>query len=252
VTIHLTVLAPLLFVAGLLVSMFSSVVGGGALIAIPLFAILGLPLPAAIATMRMSALVQQVANVGIFSKEKSIEWKSAVWVGVFSMPGAYFGAKSVLHINERLLSFIVVGCMLVLLFVLLKTDKKKLNLKTKAHKYKWPILAATGIVMGFYGGFYGAGFATVLMMVFSLVGGAKLLTASGNAAVAALLMGIPATYVFVRAGVVDWTIFWPFTVGGLIGSYIGIEEAAHFGLRWIEPLLIGVVCISVAKLILYP
>lgn len=249
--LHSTVIIPLLFVSGILVGMFSAVVGGGALVVIPLFAFLGLPLTIAIATMRISAFVQQIVSVGAFWKEKSIEWRSAIWVGLFCMPGSYLGAHLVLHINERLLSIIVAVCMVALLVVTLTTNKKKLQRKTKPAKYRWLILAATGLGMGIYGGFYGAGFSTVLMLIFSLIGGLNLLTASGNSSVSALLMAIPATYIFVHAGVVDWSVFFPFTLGGIIGSWLGVENAAKFGLKWIEPLLIGIVCISVVKLVFF-
>lgn len=249
---HLTATTLLLMVVGAFVGMFSSVVGGGALVLIPLFVFLGAPLAGAIATLRLSALIQQGVTVAAFWKERSIEWKSALWVGLWCLPGSYVGAHIVLNINERLLSIIVAACMVGLLVGSFIINKKKVVKKRKPNKQRWKILAVTGLIMGVYGGFYGAGFSTVLMLVFSLVGGVSLLVSSGNSSVAALLMGVPASIVFLRAGVVHWDLFLPVTIGGVIGSWIGVEEAAHWGMRWVQTLLVLVVFGSVVKLIFYP
>lgn len=242
----------ILFVIGGVTGIYSSVVGGGALIIIPLFSFLGVPLPAAIATMRLSSVAQQFSALLAFYKERSIEWKTALWAGIWCVPSAFLGASLTIHINIHLLSYLIAGIMLLLLIFMFKLDLKAVKRKKKLARHRWLILALAGIVLGIYGGFYGAGFATLFMLVFMLTGSKKLIDASADSSVAAFMMACAASLLFLHAHLFRWDLFIPVTLGGVIGSWYGVEWAAKFGMNWIKSLLVIVVIISVVKLVFFP
>ena len=241
----------LLFLVGILTGIYSSVVGGGAIITVPLFTFLGVPLPAAIATMRLSSVIQQFTALLAFSKERDIEWKVGLWTGLWCIPSAYLGAMLTLRISVHHLSYAIAVIMVLLLIATFKLDLKKIKQRRKLTAYHWPLLAIAGIVLGFYGGFYGAGFSTMLMFIFILTGTKKLIQSSADASVAAFMMACAASVLFWHAHLLRWELFIPITLGGMIGSWCGVEWAAKFGMNWIKSLLVFVVIISAIKLLFF-
>jgi uncharacterized membrane protein YfcA len=90
------------------------------------------------------------------------------------------------------------------------------------------------------------------MMALLLVGGYSIISSSASASVAAFVMSVAASCLFVRAHAIDWQLFMPVTAGGIIGSWLGVESAVKFGSRWIHTLLLIVLTGSVIRLLLYP
>ena len=239
---------------GFMVGSFSSIVGGGALVLIPLFSALGTPLSVAIATMRLSSVLQQGVCVVSFSQRGLIEWRRALWAGFWCIPGALLGAHLVLHLSERMLAYGVASLMFILLLVTLSFNPKKLenhHQKNQPHPWRWALLALASLVLGVYGGFYGAGFSTLLMMVCVGVGSVSLISASADASVAALFMSIASSLLFFGAHLVAWPIFVPVTVGGMLGSWLGVRWAAQWEVGWIRALLATVVSLSILTFIFY-
>ncbi|MEI6477799.1 MAG: sulfite exporter TauE/SafE family protein [bacterium] len=249
--IDLTPLTFVLFLLGLLTGMYSAVVGGGAILLVPVFSLMGTPLAVAIATMRLGAVFQQLVATAAFWKEGKIAWKPAAWITAICVPGAYLGARLAVHLDPHMLSYVVAVLMFILLGVVLCFDRGRLR-KRPAIRYAWPILIVFALVLGFYGGFYGAGFSTLLMLAFIYIGGFGILESSANASLAAFVMSAVASVVFVGAGDVDWQLFLPVTAGGVIGAWLGVESAVKFGGKWVHALLLIVLAGSIVRLILFP
>lgn len=240
---------PVLFLIGFLVSTYSSVVGGGALILVPFFTLIGQSVPAAIGTMRLSSLFQQPVCIAAFQKRGKLDWRMGLWAGLWSMPGGYLGARLVLALDERFVTAVVVVIM-ILLLLCSPHFKHATSGKRKKLPMRWFLLALISLFLGVYGGFYGAGFSTILMVLFFWLGGLDIIAASGTASLATFLMAITASYPFLQAGIVDWSLLVPLTAGGVLGSWFGVGWAVKYGWRWVHSLLIVLVVASSLKLIL--
>jgi hypothetical protein len=249
ILMHTLVLFVFLLLSSAVVSVYSAVVGGGGIILFPLLTLLGVPIPVGIATLRVTAVVQQSTAVLAFFKEGYVRWKPGLWIGLWSIPGTIAGANLVLSLDNKVLSYIVAILMLILLVGAFLIDKKKLKGKPGRPKRAWKQLALIGLVSGFYGGFYGLGYSTILMMIFIVVGGYSFMVASAEASVATLVMSCTASAYFIHSGQIDWWIFTPIAIGGVVGSWFGVEWAAKFGLWWVKMLLLIVVLASVVKLL---
>jgi uncharacterized membrane protein YfcA len=255
---HVTPLTILLFLTGGLAGVYSSVVGGGALLVVPALTLLGAPLAPAIATMRVSSVIQQLVCIGAFRERKGIDWKPALWIGVWCMPGAYLGAHLVLRLSERTLSYVVAVLMVILLVLTFHSHlfdiKKEKKGKPKKRTFTHLQLLGFGLlsmVIGIYGGFYGAGFSTLIMFFFWLFTGTSVFRGSGDASVVSFFMAIASAIPFIHARLIHWDLFWPLTLGGVIGCWVGVGLAAKYGIRWIRPLLVVVVVASVIKLLFF-
>ena len=242
------VISPLLFVIGTAVGTFSSVVGGGALIMVPaVTTFAGLPLAGAIATLRLSAACSQTVTVAAFARRKDVSWVPALWISLLCIPGGYLGAKLVLHFNEKALGYAIASLMLVLLLITPKLSHAA-RCKPLLPPHWRIVTGISALVLGMYGGFYGAGFSTLIMFLLMLEG-LPMLTASGSASVATVFMSFAASVPFLHAHLIDWQIFIPLTAGSAIGSWFGVGMAERYGLRWLRPLLAIVVISFALKLV---
>jgi uncharacterized protein len=239
-----------LFLLSMFAATFSSVVGGAALLLIPALNIAGLPLIAAIATVRPAAIAWQVVGIVAFRQEGDIQWRPALWAALWCMPGGFLGAELAIHVEGRLLSIIVALILLVLTAALIPFDKKHLK-KARPVRFFYAWLGLVCGILGVYGGFYGACFSTFIMVAFVFLGGMDLMVASGSASVVSLGMSLAAGYPFIRSGLVDWQLMLPVMLGGCIGAWYGVELAVHRGIGWVKRLLILVMVATALKLIFF-
>ena len=239
-----------LFFLSMFAGTYSTVVGGAALLLIPALTLLGLPLIEAIATIRIASLVTQSVSVVAFAEKKDIEWKSALWAAGWSIPGGLLGAHLVISVSATVLSYVVGGLLLVLVALLLPFDKKHLR-RQRRTKYFYPWMAVASLILGVYGGFYGASFSTFIMVLFMMIGGQSLFMASGNSSIVSIGLSLAVIPPFIKAGLVDWHMAVPLVLGGAIGSWYGVDLAVHRGFAWVKHLLIFVMILSAIKLFFF-
>jgi uncharacterized membrane protein YfcA len=250
--LHSPVAFLILFVTGAVVGTFSSVVGGGALITVPVIALFGgVPLASAIATMRLSAAVSQTVTVAAFAKRKDVAWAPAFWISLCCMPGAYLGARLVLHLDQRVLAYVIAALMLILMLLTPRAHKAAHGRRVRLPKYWRLCMGVVAFFLGIYGGFYGAGFSTFIMfmLMFEKI---PMLTASGTASVATVAMSVAASLPFLHAHLVRFELFIPMTLGSALGSWYGVGMAETYGMRWLKPVLFLVVVGFTVKLIFIP
>jgi hypothetical protein len=247
-----------LFIVGIFVGIYASVVGGGALLLVPFFSLLGTPITVAIGTMRASAVVQEGVSAITFASKKSIEWGKAIPIGFCTVIGGYAGARLVLDIDRRIVAYVVAATLvslLILVPIVTKRQRRQTNDSEPVRptmKFSWWLIVPISVALGVYGGFYGGAFGTLMLFFFTFVGGSSLLESAGNARVIGFLMSLAAAFVFTSGHLIDWSLFVPMTFGLIIGSVIGVKAAVRYGASWIRWLLTAVVIASAIKLVIAP
>lgn len=259
----------LLFSAGLGIGLYDSVVGSGGLALVSILTLLNIPPLSAIGTMRVVTLVQEAVSTAAFWRKDLIDWKLASILSAIVMVGAILGASVVLHLPQKWIPLIV-GVLMILLasaipFLRLKTKartRKSLFEKFTARirrireqasgaaKRRTMIMAGLVFLLGIYGGFYGAGFGTFALLLFTLVGRLPLIESAANARVVGLTMSSAAGILFISRGNVNWDIAPPLLLGTIVGAWYGVELADRWGTRYIKILLTLVVLASGIKLLL--
>ena len=115
-------------------------------------------------------------------------------------------------------------------------------------------VVATGsflsLVVGIYGGFYGAGAATFLAYILILVFGQTFLESAGTLKVAGTLMTLSSSLTFAANGAIHYPLAASMFLGSFIGSTAGAYYSDRIGNVWIKRLFIGVVLIMGIKLLL--
>ena len=80
--------------------------------------------------------------------------------------------------------------------------------------------------------------------------GPTFLEAAGTSKIAVVCLSLVASFVYISAGVVDWTYTVVLILGGSTGSFLG----AHYGLKkgdeWVRKLFMVVVLVSAVRLLM--
>jgi len=93
----------LLFVISLVANVFSAFAGGGAgLVQFPALIFLGLPFGVALATHKVASVALGVGATARHWRERSLEWRFALFILAAGVPGVLLGAVYILDVPDQL------------------------------------------------------------------------------------------------------------------------------------------------------
>ena len=247
-TIPLTIdLCLILFAVGLLAGLVDSIAGGGGLIALPTLLIIGLPPQVALGTTKLQGSFGTLSASYNYIRKGQASLKGAFSGIIFTFIGASIGALVVQQIDPEIIKPVIpvllFGVFIYLLF------SKNLGFKDNRPKMaELPFYLVFGLGLGFYDGFFGPGtgsFWTVGLMYFL---GANMTRAIGYTKIFNFTSNIVALFWFVVGGNVYYSIGFIMAGGQLIGARIGSNLAITRGARFIRPVLLGVIFLTIVRL----
>lgn len=233
-TMQLAIICPMVFLAGFI----DSVAGGGGLISMPAYLMVGLPMHNVLATNKVMTCVGTGMAAGKFAKSGKVQWKTAVISSLFSFVGSFTGSQIALLINQDTLkkAFTMVLPFIALFVLFNKNSNEGVQKLFGAPLY---ITAALiGFVIGMYDGLIGPGTGTFLIFAYTIFIGFDYTTASGNAKIINLASNVAAAVNYIFAGKVLWALAIPAAVANLLGNYIGSSMAIKNGSKIIKKMLI--------------
>ena len=81
--IHLTIINWIgFFTLSFFVALYAAISGGGALVLVPVFNLIGIPLLPAIASVRVVSAFLQFIGVIAFNRKKKVDWAVSLWASV--------------------------------------------------------------------------------------------------------------------------------------------------------------------------
>lgn len=242
----MTLTTIVLFLAGILAGLYASTVGGGSLISLPLLLFAGLPTPVAIATNRLSATILEFFSAAKFYKEGKLDLKKGFFFGFIASLGSIIGSQLVFEVDKKYLN-LVVGILFLIAFFFI-FNHKKLGLHEKSQKNISPIFLYLGIfLLGIYGGFFGAGFGTFII-IFLVLLGFDFIKSAAIGRMTGFLMSLCATLIFADHSIIQYSYALSLGAGMAIGSWIGIGVALKKGEKFVRTLLLIVFFLSILKL----
>jgi len=243
---QLLIVCPLVFLAGFI----DSIAGGGGLISLPAYYMAGLPPHIALGTNKLSSSIGMVFSTGTYLREGFV-YKPLIPVSIAgALIGSWFGARSVLYLDETVLRWIILIAIPVLTVVIIfKKDLLSPDERDFSPKKEQLIAALVALTIGWYDGFFGPGAGTFLML--SFVGILKLdaVTACGNTKVVNFCSNIAALAVFILAGTVNYTLALPGAAFAILGNIIGARLTVKKGAKLIKPVMLLVVIILMITII---
>ncbi len=228
------IVLPLVFLAGFI----DSIAGGGGLISLPAYYLIGLPPDLAAGTNKMSAFFGTSVATGRYAQSRNIPWREGLWALLGSMPASYLGAELLKRLDGRIVKIGVLAALpVVAAFVLLNKDAlKPRDLVGERHR---PLACfAIGALIGLYDGLVGPGTGTFLQLLFVSAIGLEALKGSGAARLVNLGSNVAALLSMALSGRVLYALALPAAAFGMAGNYLGSSLAISRGSRVIRGILL--------------
>lgn len=240
------VICPIVFFGGFV----DSIAGGGGIITIPAYMMVGFPTRLAMGTNKLVASSGAVMASYKYIKNGSVDFKLAGFSIAGALIGGSVGSKLTLIIPDDILKIIVlVALPIVAAFVLLRKDfgqkptPKELSFKTQSL-----ISSGIGLIMGLYDGLVGPGTGTFMLIAFTGFLGLDLLTSASCAKVSNLASNLTALAVYIINGHVEYAIAIPAAMCQIAGSYIGSRYAIKGGSANVRKVMLVVMVLIFVKL----
>lgn len=239
------IVCPLLFLAGFI----DAIAGGGGLISLPACMLAGLPVHLAIGTNKLSALMGEATSTVQYAKNGYVNWKRTLIAVVVTLAASAIGAKLSLRISER--TFQIIMLVLLPLIAIYVFRAKSLENDKAEYSEKITILLyiAIAFVMGVYGGFYGPGTGTFLLLLLTGVAHISLREAAGTTKVINFVVDLVSILIFSGAGQVMLPLGLTAGVFSMAGNYLGAKLFAKKGTGFVKPLICIVLVIFFVKVL---
>jgi len=240
------VLVPLLFLGGFIAGFYGAAAGGGGLVIFPLMIFAGLETIVAIGTMKISGILLTLSTSARYLKEKKVELKKGIIFGLVASVGAFIGSNLAITVDEGLLNLMV--AIIFAFAALLVLVEEKIDLRKHFKKPKTSTIAIAMFFIGIYGGFFGTGLGTLLLVTLVL-SGLSYVRSAGTAGIVGTIMYVVSLFIFASNGFVDYGIGLTVGAGAALGGWIGAGVAVRKGDHYIKALMLLIVAISIIKLV---
>lgn len=240
-----------LFLAGLFAASYSTLIGGGTLVTVPVMIYFGIPPQISVATNRVGVLGLSIAGWTAFHRQGLIHYKLAAVVALACGAGSLAGAHILVNIPADVLKKIIGGVGLALAAVALVQSDAGLVEVAKPRRGKiWLIGVPLAFALGMYGSIYGAGLGTALTYMLILMFGQTFLQSAGTRKLALCLQALVASVYFYFHGLIHLPAAANLLVSMSIGSYLGVHYGARLGNRVLKYLFLGLAAVMAAGLLI--
>ena len=235
---------------GFIAGFINTLAGSGSLLTLPLLMFLGLPANVANGTNRIAILLQNVVGVASFKKQKVLDFRNGLWLGIPALVGSVIGAQIAINLNEEIMRKVIGGLLVFMFFIIVyKPDKW---IKGKAGE----VSAKPGVLqmiifffIGMYGGFIQAGVGFFLLAGLVLGAGLDLVRANALKVFIVLLYTPLALVIFMINNQVDYKLGLILAVGNMIGAFVGATATVSWGPKFVRYILLIAVFVSAKKLL---
>jgi len=234
-SIHLT-LAHLLIaaVAAFLAGGINSVAGGGTLITFPALMALGLPPVIANATNTVAISPGSLGSLWGFRREFAQTETKMRWLVV---PGVIGGAAGAMLLRitppntfEKMVPFLVLFAT-VIFTARAPIQRLIKSAHPEAHRTKtWFVIGLVfQLMVGVYGGYFGAGISIMMLSALSILGMSDMLQMNALTSLFSLCINGVAALLFIWAGMVYWPYVLVMAIAAILGGYSAAGVARKIG-----------------------
>ncbi|MGH9869069.1 MAG: sulfite exporter TauE/SafE family protein [Candidatus Polarisedimenticolia bacterium] len=238
---------PILLSSGLVAGLLNVVAGGGSFLTLPILIFMGLPPVTANGTNRVGILLQNIAAVWSFRRDKVIEPGWAAATAAPSVLGAALGTLLAIWIDDQTFRQ-VLSILMIVMSLWTLWDPIRPRRDSAGGPVKLGAATLAGFFLaGIYGGFVQAGVGFLLLVVTTLSG---LDLVRGNSLkVLSLLISTPLSLaIFWWQGHVWWVPGLWLGAGTLMGGFLGARLTVLKGHQWVRRVVTITVIAMALKL----
>jgi uncharacterized membrane protein YfcA len=237
----------ILVLGGFCAGFVDSIAGGGGLIALPVLLSVGLPPHLALGTNKLQGTFGTLSASLNYIRNGKVHLREVATGLIFTFCGAGLGAWFIQLLEPGFIRHIIpIMLFAVFFYVLWAKDLGVKNRKAAMDRRIFFFIAGT--VLGFYDGFFGPGTGSFWMAALILLLGYDMTQAAGTTRIMNFTSNIVALAVFVIGHKVVCSAGISMAIGQFIGARIGSGLAIRKGARFIRPIFLAVVFLTIARL----
>lgn len=241
------IVLPLVFLAGII----DSIAGGGGLITLPAYWIIGIPPAVALGTNKFASFSGTTFTTVRFLKAGLLDVPVALIGAAFGLVGSWIGTQTALTVSAGFFNILLLVLIPIVAVVILATPRTgTVNRAREIKLGKRLVLGSlAGLVIGFYDGFFGPGTGTFLILIYTLVLKYDFVTANANAKLVNLASNFAALIGFIIAGKVLYAVAIPAAFCGIAGNLLGSSLVLKRGNKLIRIIFILVLVLLMLKIL---
>jgi uncharacterized protein len=242
-----------LCVFAFLAGFIDAVVGGGGLIQLPALLVF---LPAESSrtlapiwgTNKFSSICGTSIAVVNYARRVTINWPLILPAAIAALIFSFLGTRAVAHIRREALEPVVLILMIaVAIYTFIKKDFGNLHAPRLTPKRATALAILTGIVIGFYDGFFGPGTGSFLIFIFIGVFGFDFLHASANAKIINFATNLASVTYLAATHNILYRYAIPMAICNVLGSITGTTLAMLKGNKFVRALFLVVVSLMILR-----
>lgn len=234
----------LLIAVGAVAGFINVNAGGGSSLTLPTLIFMGLDAAAANGTNRVALLLQNIFAVSSFRKNRMHDFRTSLYLALFTIPGAVIGALAATRVGNTLFQRILGGVLIFVVLSMLFSRYRDRSLALPRSRWLYPALFG----IGFYGGFIQVGVGFLLMGALYHLLRVDLVRVNMHKVFIVLLYTLPALAIFLTTGNVAWGYGLALAAGNALGGWWGARAAVKGGEKVIRVILAAAVLIMALKL----
>ncbi|MFZ4739977.1 MAG: sulfite exporter TauE/SafE family protein [Bacteroidales bacterium] len=235
--------------SGLLVGFINTLAGGGTIISISLFMFLGLPAGVANGTNRIAVILQTLTSTASFKKQKVLDTRKGLLLGIPTVIGSIIGAEIAVDINEHVFEKAIGIIMLVMMVFIIYKPQQWLKGQEQLLEKKTSVLQYfIFFLIGLYGGFIHVGVGYFILAGLVLGAGYDLVKANALKVFIVLLYAPFTLIVFIYNKQINYEYGLIHAIGNIIGAYIASKFAVSWGANFVRWVIVIIILISSAQL----
>lgn len=106
-----------------------------------------------------------------------------------------------------------------------------------------------GIFSGILNGLFGSGGGCVVVPAMEMFLKFDEKKSHATAIAVILMMSLVSSYLYIRNGYFDFSLWIPVTIGGIFGGALGAKLLSKISVRWLKIIFGGVIIVTAAKMI---
>lgn len=239
---------PVLFATGVAAGFVDAIAGGGGLITVPVLLNLGLPPPVALGTNKLQASFGSGGAAWSYGRAGLIDFPACRLGIALSLLGSVAGSLAVRSLDVAFLRHLIPWLLVAIaLYTLFRPQFGAADIRPRLRAGVFYTL--TGLVIGFYDGFFGPGTGSFWAVAFMLGLGFNLTRATAHTKIMNFASNVGSLLVFLLGGQVVCAAGLTMGVGQWVGARLGARMVVRRGTKFIRPIFVGVVLAITGRLL---
>jgi uncharacterized membrane protein YfcA len=241
----------LLLFFGFLAGFIDSIVGGGGLIQLPAVLIFAPSenISTSFGTNKFAGFLGTLTAAFRYIKGIKLNYYATIPGIITALPASSFGAALVSHINkETLKPAILLLLIFVGIYTFIKKDFGKIQTKVVSNQKAIMFSLISGLLIGFYDGFFGPGTGSFLVFIYIGFFGFDFIQASASAKIINGFTNLSALLFFGYNQHIIYQVAIPLGIANILGSIMGTKMALKRGTEFVRKLFLIVVLGFILKI----